>query len=341
MGSAAKHAEQLGSTAANFGVAITPSLRAAIDADDPHDPIARQFLPSTHETFIHEDEREDPIGDFTHHPTEGIVHRYPDRVLLKVTSNCAVNCRYCFRRDELSAPKPALSPTALYKAFEYIRAHAEIWEVILTGGDPLTLPDRQLKQIIDTLNSIDHVKIIRIHTRMPVANPNRITPNLITSLHGTKPVYVVLHCNHARELSDEVRAACVRLIDAGMPMLAQSVLLRGVNDTTESLTALLRTLVETRIKPYQIYHGDLARGTSHFRIALQRGRDLISGLRGIISGLCQPTYLMDIPGGHGKILLTPSAATQKDDHWELTDRHGNKHDYRDALMTSENDPPAS
>ncbi|MBV8060852.1 MAG: lysine-2,3-aminomutase-like protein [Alphaproteobacteria bacterium] len=340
MTSSPEHFHTLETTAASFGVAITPALRAAMDINDPHDPIAKQFMPSVHEAFIHDDELSDPIGDFAHNPTEGLVHRYPDRVLLKIASSCAVNCRYCFRRDELTTPKPPLSPEALQKAFDYIRTHEEVWEVILTGGDPLVLSDRQLKFIIDTLNDIDHVKIIRIHTRLPVANPTRITRELVAALRGAKPVYVVLHCNSARELTDDARAACARLIDAGMPMLAQSVLLRGVNDTTASLTALLRALVETRIKPYQIYHGDLARGTSHFRVALQKGRDLIGSLRGVISGLCQPTYLMDIPGGYGKILLTPASATPKGDGWELTDRHGNKHDYHDALITTDSDKTA-
>ena len=236
-----------------------------------------------------------------------MVHRYPDRALLKLTATCAVYCRFCFRREMVGPGAETLSPQQLDAALGYIAAHQEIWEVILTGGDPLVLSPRRLKQVMTRLAAIDHVKVVRVHTRIPAAEPSRVTPELVNALKASgKATYVVLHANHARELTPAAREACALLIDAGIPMLSQSVLLAGVNDDAATLGALMRALVECRIKPYYLHHADLAPGTSHLRTSIERGQELMRELRGRYSGLCQPEYVLDIPGGHGKSPIGPS-----------------------------------
>jgi lysine 2,3-aminomutase len=292
--------------AARYAVAITPALADLIDPSDPHDPMARQFVPDARELHMEPGESHDPIGDEAHSPVEGIVHRYPDRVLLKLVNACAVYCRFCFRREMVGPGRGGLAPAALDKAFAYIAGHPEIWEVILTGGDPLVLSARRLKDVVTRLAAIAHVKVIRVHTRVPVAAPERVTAALVRALRTSKATFVVLHANHPRELTAHVRAACARFIDAGIPMLSQSVLLRGVNDDAETLGALLRALVECRIKPYYLHHADLAPGTAHLRSTIAEGQALMRALHGRTSGLCQPTYVLDIPGGHGKSAIGPN-----------------------------------
>jgi lysine 2,3-aminomutase len=258
-----------------------------------------------------------------------VVHRYPDRVLLKLTHVCAVYCRFCFRREMIGPDTAPLTPRQLDAAMGYIAAHPEIWEVVLTGGDPLVLSARRLKQVVSRLAAIPHVKVIRVHTRIPVADPARITGELVRALKTSgKATYVVLHANHARELTDAAREACARLIDAGIPMLSQSVLLSGVNDDPQTLGALMRALVECRIKPYYLHHGDLAPGTSHLRTSIERGQELMRALRGRLSGLCQPTYVLDIPGGHGKSPIGPSYLSRDgaDQYW-VEDFNGGLHCY--------------
>jgi lysine 2,3-aminomutase len=291
-------AERLEAVAARYAVAITPAMAALIDPTDPHDPIARQFVPDPAELDVRPDESADPIGDDAHSPVEGLVHRYPDRVLLKLVHVCAVYCRFCFRREMIGPGKPnVLSAEALSAALGYIEAHPDIWEVILSGGDPLVLSPRRLTAVMKRLGAIAHVKIVRVHTRVPAVDPARVTPALVRALKASgKTTYVVLHANHARELTAAARAACDRLIDAGMPMLAQSVLLKGVNDDAETLGALMRALVECRIKPYYLHHLDHAPGTAHFRTAVAHGQDLMRALRTRFSGLCQPSYVIDTPG---------------------------------------------
>ena len=285
-----------------YAMAISAAMAALIDPNDPNDPIARQFVPDAAELTVLAEERADPIGDLSHSPVEGIVHRYPDRVLLKAVHVCPVYCRFCFRR-EMVGPNGlgTLSPGALEAAFAYIEARPEIWEVILTGGDPLVLSPRRLGEIMGRLAAIGHVKIVRIHTRVPVVEPERINADTVAALQSSgKTVYVALHANHPRELTGAARAACGMLVDAGIPMISQSVLLRGINDDADTLAALMRAFVEARVKPYYLHHPDLAPGTSHFRVPLAEGRALVAGMRGRVSGLCQPTYVLDIPGGHGK-----------------------------------------
>jgi lysine 2,3-aminomutase len=293
--------------AARYAVAVTPDIAALIDPGDPDDPIARQFIPSAEELVAGLGENPDPIGDHAHSPVAGIVHRYPDRVLFKLVHVCAVYCRFCFRREMVGPGKPtALSQAAYQDALAYIRGHSQVWEVILTGGDPLMLSPRRLAEIMADLAAIDHVRIIRIHTRVPVADPARISTEMIAALKVEgATTWVALHANHARELTGKARAACARLIDAGIPMVSQSVLLRGVNDSAEALEALMRAFVECRIKPYYLHHGDLAPGTAHLRTTLAHGQELMRSLRGRVSGLCQPDYVLDIPGGHGKSPVGP------------------------------------
>jgi lysine 2,3-aminomutase len=309
--------------AARYAVAITPAVADMIDPSDPHDPIAKQFLPDVRELKQQPEENADPIGDDTHSPVEGVVHRYPDRVLLKLVNACAVYCRFCFRREMVGPGRGGLSRAALDAALDYIARTPGVWEVILTGGDPLVLSPRRLKDVMTRLAAIDHVKVIRVHTRMPTVAPERITPALVKALRTEKATFVVLHANHARELTEAARTACARLIDAGIPMLAQSVLLRGVNDEARTLGELMRALVECRIKPYYLHHADLAPGTAHFRTMIGEGQALMRALHGRLSGLCQPTYVLDIPGGHGKSPIGPTYLNA--DCSEVEDFRGRRH----------------
>jgi lysine 2,3-aminomutase len=325
--------------AARYAVAITPAVASMIDPGDADDPIARQFVPDGRELHTKPEESSDPIGDEAHSPVDGIVHRYPDRVLLKLVNACAVYCRFCFRREMVGPGRGGLSPAALDRALAYIRKRPEIWEVILTGGDPLVLSARRLKDVVQRLAAIDHVKVIRIHTRVPVAAPERITAALVRALRTDKATFVVLHANHLRELTAEVRAACARLIDAGIPMLSQSVLLHGVNDDVETLGALLRALVECRIKPYYLHHGDLAPGTAHLRTTISEGQALIRALHGRASGLCQPTYVLDIPGGYGKSPIGPCYLSA--DGAVIEDFNGRRHAYAAAASGAANSTEVS
>lgn len=316
--------------AARYAVAISPVSAALIDRTDPHDPIARQFLPDPAELEEQPQERLDPIGDDAHSPVDGIVHRYPDRVLLKLVHVCPVYCRFCFRRTMVGPHgRATLTPAQVAAALGYIRSHPDIWEVILTGGDPLMLSARRLRDVMRSLAAIEHVKIVRLHTRVPAVTPERVTRELVLALRPKGiATYVVLHANHARELTAEARAACARFIDAGIPMLSQTVLLRGVNDDPATLGALMRALVEIRIKPYYLHHGDLAPGTGHFRTSIAAGQALTRRLRGRYSGLCQPTYVLDIPGGAGKVPAGHAYVSQEGaGHCLVEDIEGRRHAY--------------
>ena len=321
--------------AAQFAVAVTPHLQSLIDPADAKDPIARQFLPDAAELVTLPHEREDPIGDTAHSPVAGIVHRYPDRALLKLVNVCPVYCRFCFRREMVGPGSRGLSAEQLDAAIDYIAQHPAIWEVILTGGDPLIVSPRRLKDVIAKLNAIPHLGVIRIHSRVPVVDPARITDEMADALKSSdKAVWLLLHANHAREFVPESVAAIRKLVDAGVPMLGQSVLLKGVNDSAAVLTDLFRAMVQNRIKPHYLHHGDLARGTSHFRVSLEEGQNLMRRLRGHVSGLLQPTYILDIPGGHGKVPVGPVyAEPQEDGSWSVTDPWGCLHHYSDPSLT--------
>jgi lysine 2,3-aminomutase len=327
----------LAAVAARYAVALPSTLAALIDRNDPRDPIARQFVPDAAEVDMHPEERADPIGDDAHSPVEGIVHRYPDRALLKLNAVCAVYCRFCFRREKVGPGKAeALSPAALKRALDYIRGDRNIWEVILTGGDPLVASARRLRAIMKALAAIDHVKVVRLHTRVPVADPARITPDLTRAMKAKgKAVYVAVHVNHARELTAAARAACSGMADAGLVLLGQSVLLAGVNDTPQAMAELMRACVECRIKPYYLHHGDLAPGTAHLRTDIATGQNLMRALRGRYSGLCQPSYVLDIPGGHGKSPIGPNyierTAANGGEHFVVEDFNGRRHAYPPAI----------
>ena len=312
-----------------YAVAVSPDIAGLIDRRDPNDPIARQYVPDPRELLATADERADPIGDAAHSPCEGIVHRYPDRVLLKLANVCAVYCRFCFRRETVgTGQEAALSTPVEAAALAYIAANPAIWEVILTGGDPLALSPRRLATACAGLAAIPHVRILRVHTRLPVVAPARVAAPLIEALKASgKTVYVAIHANHPRELTAEARAACARLADAGFVLVSQSVLLRGVNDDVATLAALMRGFVEARIKPYSLHHPDLAPGTSHFRLSIAEGQALMRGLRGHVSGLCQPAYVLDIPGGHGKSPIAASYLGSGDDGLVVHDYTGRAHAY--------------
>jgi lysine 2,3-aminomutase len=327
-----KHLPAVAEVARTFGVRVSSHMRRLVDDENHEDPIAAQFVPTAAELNVTEQELQDPIGDEAHSPLPGIVHRYPDRVLLKPSTVCAVYCRFCFRRETVGAGAPGLTDEALDAALDYIDSKQEIWEVILSGGDPFVLSPRRLEKIMLRLQGIAHVGVVRFHTRVPAVKPDIIDEAFIRAIKIQKAVYVVLHVNHARELSEEAQHACARLIDAGLPMLSQTVLLKNVNADAASLRTLFKRLVELRIKPYYLHHGDLARGTSHFRTSIAEGQELMRTLRGHMSGLCQATYVLDIPGGHGKVPIGPNYLTATDPgHFAVCDHRNRSHDYSDQV----------
>jgi len=325
----AERAAEIAAVAERFAVAITPEMAALIEPDDPADPIARQFVPNAAELEAAPEELADPIADRRLSPVKGIVHRYPDRVLLKPGHACPVYCRFCFRREQVGPGGEALDAAELETALDYIRARPELWEVIVTGGDPFVLSPRRIGELVRTLDAIPHLGVIRFHTRVPVVEPGRVTAALTRALAAEKAVYVAIHANHPRELGEATRAACRRLARAGVPLLGQSVLLKGVNDDAETLTALFRAMVTARIKPYYLHHPDLARGTAGFRPGLAKGRALMAALRGRVSGLCQPSYVLDLPGGHGKVPVGPCYAEpgESAEDWLVSDPWGGRHRY--------------
>lgn len=320
---------ELQSVADRYATAIPTHLVGLIKTDTFDNPIAKQFVPSIDELTVTPEERPDPIGDYTHSPTKGLVHRYPDRVLLKVQSACAVYCRFCFRREMVGPGGESMNPEDIERALTYIRDHEEIWEVILTGGDPLVLSPEKVSRLLDQLEGIPHVQVVRFHTRLPIAAPERISDTLVKTLTNRRfTVYVAIHTNHAKELSPDVISACNRLTQAGIPLVGQSVLLKGVNDSAETMAALFRAMVRARIKPYYLSHPDLAPGTSHFRVPIATGQALMQELRGTISGIALPTYILDIPGGYGKVPIEATYIHESgpDSHL-VNDVKGERHQY--------------
>ena len=260
------------------------------------------------------------------------MHRYPDRVLLKIASVCPVYCRFCFRREMVGPENGEAFPRSdLAAALDYIRATPAIWEVILTGGDPFVLSPRRIREVTEALSAIPHVKILRWHTRVPVVDPARVTDALIDALSATKQtVFVGLHTNHPRELTGDAQRRHRALVDAGIPLVSQTVLLRGVNDNADTLEALMRALVELRVKPYYLHHGDLAPGTAHFRTTIAEGQALMSSFAERLSGLALPTYVLDLPGAHGKVPLESYATREADGRTRLRDAHDREHAYDDC-----------
>lgn len=315
--------------AARYAVAVTPTMANLINRDDPADPIARQFIPDARELESRPEELADPIGDVVHSPVPGIVHRYPDRVLLKATHACPVYCRFCFRREMVGpGGERALSGARLDAAIDYIRAHDAIREVIVTGGDPLVLAPRRVAGIARRLADIPQIEVIRWHSRVPVVAPERVTPALVAALQARgKAVWIAIHANHARELTDAARAAMARLIAGGFPLVSQTVLLKGVNDDAGTLAELFRALVSLHVKPYYLHHADLAPGTAHFRTTIAEGQAIMRALRGRVSGLALPTYVLDVPGGFGKVPVGPDYVSEAGDAATIEDVAGGRHSY--------------
>jgi lysine 2,3-aminomutase len=319
--------------ARRYAVAVSPTLLSLIDPADPADPIARQFLPSLQELNSLAQELADPIGDEAHAPVPGIVHRHPGRVLFKAVSACPVYCRFCFRRESVGPGKDnALSPAAFEDALAYIQDHPEIGEVILTGGDPFILSPRRVEEIASRLAAIAHVRIVRWHTRVPVTDPGRVSDDLVAALHGAgATTWVAIHANHVNEFGVEARRAIARLADAGIPLVSQSVLLKGVNDKVAAMAGLMRLFVAQRIKPYYLHHPDLAPGTSHFRPTIAEGLALMQALRRELSGLEMPAYMLDIPGGFGKIPLESDHLEMSEAGIRVRDTNGAWHFYQDYI----------
>lgn len=291
--------------------------------------IARQFVPTPAELTIRPEDLADPIGDATHSPAPGLTHRYPDRVILHATQTCEVYCRFCFRRETVGDDGP-LPDADLEACLAYIAQTPAIWEVILTGGDPMVLSPRRLAQILTRLSAIPHVQIIRFHTRVPVVAPEKITPTLLAALKTRATVQIVVHTNHADELTPNARQALATLADTGIPLLSQTVLLAGINDDADTLATLFRTLIVNRVKPYYLHHCDLARGASHFRTTIAKGQSIMAQLRGRLSGICLPLYVLDIPGGHGKVPIGPAYLTETSPgQYQITDPNGQTHTYTD------------
>jgi lysine 2,3-aminomutase len=329
----APDAPALREVAARYSVAVTPEVAALIDHADAQDPIARQFLPDARELVTRPQELADPIGDEAHSPTPGLVHRYENRVLLKLLTVCPVYCRFCFRRESVGRGKGDLLPRAqMHAALDYVAAHGEISEVILTGGDPLMLSPRRLAEASQRLAQAPHVSRLRVHTRAPTAAPDLVTTERLDALRASgKALHVVLHVNHARELSAAARAAVARLQGAGAMLRAQTVLLAGVNDNADMLEQAMRALVALGVKPYYLHHPDLAPGTGHFRLTLDAGRALYAELARRLGSEALPRYVLDIPGGFGKVTIDDAHVWRAGDGaFRVRDRYGATHLYAET-----------
>ncbi|HVY17447.1 MAG TPA: lysine-2,3-aminomutase-like protein [Rhodopila sp.] len=313
-------AQALAAVEARYAVAVSPAMRRLIAR--PDDPIGRQFIPDMAELATAPHERADPIADDALSPVKGVVHRYPDRALLKPLLICPVYCRFCFRREHVGPDGGLLTDAELEAAYGWFEAHPAVSEIILTGGDPLMLSPRRLGAILQRLAAMPHVRTLRVHTRIPVAAPDRVTEALVSAMDLDRPLWLAVHANHAGEFTPEARQALRRLSRGGIPLLGQSVLLRGVNDTPEALEALFRAMVEIRIKPYYLHQLDPAPGTARFHVPIAEGRALLERLRGRVTGLAWPTYVLDIPGGYGKVPIGPD---YRDGDGTVRDIHGGTH----------------
>jgi lysine 2,3-aminomutase len=307
----------LGRVAERFAIAVTPAVQALIDPADPADPIARQYLPDVAELVTLPDERSDPTSDGPFTPVKGVVHRYPDRALLKPLLACPVYCRFCFRREVVGPDGGLLDETELDAALDWFARTPQAREAILTGGDPLMLSARRLGHIVGRLSAIPHLDIIRIHSRVPVAAPERIDGKLSDALSSDKALFLCVHANHAREFTPQARDALRRLRQAGVSLLGQSVLLRGVNDSAQALEDLFRAMLAVQVKPYYLHQLDRAPGTARFEVPIAEGRALLRQLRGRLSGLAWPTYVLDLPNGAGKAPLGPSFTQPESEGWAV------------------------
>jgi lysine 2,3-aminomutase len=289
----------------HFRVDITPYFASLIDPDDPNCPIRRQVIPTSRELDNYAGTFVDSLNEDAHSPVPGLVHRYPDRVLMLVTTQCASYCRYCTRSRIVGDPAAQFSRSDYDAQIDYIARTPEVRDVLLSGGDPLILPQKVLEDLLRRLRAIPHLEIIRIGSRVPVFMPQRITPELVDMLRQFHPLWMNLHFNHAKEITPEVSQALARLADAGIPLGAQTVLLAGVNDSSEVMVELVHKLVRNRVRPYYLYQCDLVEGAGHFRTTVSKGVEIMESLRGHTSGYAIPTYVVDAPGGGGKIPVGP------------------------------------
>ena len=299
--------EKAGCAFANqkLALAITPYFFNLIDVNDPECPIRKQLIPRTAEMIISEGENDDSLNEDGHSPVPGLVHRYPDRVLFLVTDRCASYCRYCTRSRLVSNAQDYNFHPEHERALRYIESHPEIRDVLLSGGDPLLLSDKKLEHLLSRLRAIPHVEFIRIGSRIPVFLPQRITPALTDIFKKYGPIWMSIHVNHPKECTAELQAACERLSFAGVPLGNQSVLLKDINDDVEIMKALVHRLLRMRVRPYYLYQMDLITGGSHFKADVRKGLEIIRGLRGHTTGYAVPQYVIDAPGGGGKVPINP------------------------------------
>jgi lysine 2,3-aminomutase len=315
--------DMLDRVAAEFRVRISPAL-----AEVTSESVRAQFVPDVRELQVRPEELADPIGDDAHRPVPGLTHRYPDRAILHATQVCEVYCRFCFRRETVGE-SGSLAEAEFARVVEYLATTPAVREVIFTGGDPLVLSARRLAGMLDRLEALGTLDGVRFHTRVPVVAPEKVTGALVAALDRALPVWVVVHVNHADEVTPAAGVALRRLNRAGVPLLSQTVLLRGVNADADTLEALCRVLIRNRVKPYYLHHPDLAKGTGHFRVTLAEGQAVMAALRGRLTGIAQPVYVLDIPGGHGKVPVGPGYLRVEGDGWVVTDPQGVQHAYRD------------
>lgn len=313
----------LDAVAAEFRVRISPAM-----AEVASDGVRAQFVPDARELQVVPEELADPIGDDAHRSVPGLTHRYPDRAILHATQTCEVYCRFCFRRETVGETG-ILAEVEFDRVVEYLQRTPAVREVIFTGGDPLVLSARRLGAMLDRLEALGTLDLVRFHTRVPVVSPEKVSGALVAALDRALPVWVVVHTNHADEMTGAAAAALRRLNRAGVPLLSQTVLLRGVNADADTLERLFRVLIRNRVKPYYLHHPDLAKGTGHFRVTLEEGQAIMAALRGRLTGIAQPLYVLDIPGGHGKVPVGPGYLRREGDHWVVTDPQGRQHSYRD------------
>lgn len=315
-----------------FPLSITPYYASLLDRDDDKQPLRRSVVPVAEEHMISPVESQDPLHESHCSPVPGIVHRYPDRVLFLVTNFCSVYCRYCTRSRMVGNHEHYNTHEQWEKAIEYIKSNPEVRDVLLSGGDPLTMETEQLEWLLSRLSKIEHVEFIRIGTKVPVVLPQRINSELVNMLKKYHPLWMSIHFTHPDELTEETRNACSMLANAGIPLGSQTVLLKGINDNVETMKSLCHGLLKSRVKPYYLYQCDLVPGSTHFRTSVQKGIDIIDGLRGHTTGYAVPNYVIDAPNGGGKIQLLPQFIVEKNgDNILLRNFQGEIYSYPDVI----------
>lgn len=294
-----------------LALAVTPYFVSLMDPNNPNCPIRRQAIPRIEEIHLSKNEMVDPLGEDKHSPVPGLVHRYPDRVLLLVTDQCAVYCRYCTRRRLVGSNERSITQGNFEEVLKYLKSHKKVRDVLVSGGDPLLLENERLEEILSRLRIIPHIELLRIGTRVPVTLPQRITGGLVRMLKKYHPMMISIHFTHPREITDQVKRACNDLADGGIPLGSQTVLLKGINDKPHIMKKLVHELLKIRVRPYYIYQCDLVMGTEHFRTSIATGIQIMEKLRGHTTGYAVPTYVVDAPGGGGKIPLQPDYVISK------------------------------